>query len=405
MLSVHTDECASQRAHITSLTKILMNFALTDRQRDLQQKVIEFTTNVVNPQLCCPGDPTQFNRELWKLCAQHGLLSCGMPEPWGNAQHTDYLSMVIALEAVGYACTDNGLPFALAAQGCTVQHTILHHGSAEQKERYLPGCVSGQLIGSHAMTEPEAGSDFSSIGLRAERQGTNYVLNGEKLMISLAPIANFQLVFATVNPDAGRWGITCFIVDSDTKGFNVSAPIPKLGLDSVPMGKFELTNCIVPETARLGREGAGAAIAHSSLELERTAILSSQVGRMRRQLESCVAHSRTRKQSGKPIEQFQAVSHRLADMRVRLETAQLLLYKTAWKFNNGEAATLESSMLKLLISESFLASSMDAMRIHGGYSYINDHHSGTDTRDALGGVLYAGTSDIQRNIIAALLEY
>ncbi|MFK7996910.1 MAG: acyl-CoA dehydrogenase family protein [Granulosicoccus sp.] len=381
-----------------------MDFNCTTAQTALIQNVADFVTHVVNPALAPVPDPANFDHSLWKTCAEHGLLACGMPEPWGWADRSDYLSTILVLESVGYACTDNALPFALAAQGCTVQHTLLHHGSDAQIDAYLPGCIAGDLLGSHAMTEPAAGSDSSAVALTAERQNDGYVLNGEKLMITLAPVADFHVVFATINPAAGRWGITSFIVDSNTPGLDVSGPMKKLGLESIPMGRLRFDNCFIPESARLGPEGAGAAIAHKSLEVERTAILASQVGRMRRQLESAVQHAKQRQQFGKPIDQFQAVSHRLADMRVRLETAQLLLYKTAWKLDQQQNAILESSMLKLLISESFLASSMDAMRVHGGYAYIDDHHSGIDTQDALGGVLYAGTSDIQRNIIAGLLD-
>jgi alkylation response protein AidB-like acyl-CoA dehydrogenase len=169
------------------------------------------------------------------------------------------------------------------------------------------------------------------------------------------------------------------------------------------MGRITLSSCFVSESNRIGPEGAGAAIAHHALELERTCILASQVGRMQRQLELSVEHAKSRRQFDQPVGNFQAVSHRIAEMRLRVETARLLLYKTAWSIDQGQSATLESSLLKLHISESFLASSIDSMRVHGGYSYIENHVTGRDTRDALGGVLYAGTSDIQRNIIAGML--
>jgi alkylation response protein AidB-like acyl-CoA dehydrogenase len=380
-----------------------MEFGYTDAQQQLRERTVEFVQSTINPHLQSPPDPEKFDRGLWKVCADQGFLSYGMPEPWSSHTHDSLLTMIMSLESFGYACDDNGLPFSLASQGCTIQHSLLAHGSETQQKKYLPGCISGDLIGATAMTEPDAGSDSNAISMLAERTDRGYRLSGEKLMITLAPVADFCIVFATVNKDAGRWGITAFLVDLDAPGAEVIGPVPKLGLDSAPMGRIKLDGCEVAEDQRMGPEGAGAAIAHQLLEIERTCILASQVGRMKRQLEATVDYAKNRKQFGQPIAGFQAVSNRMADMRVRLENAQLLLYKTAWKIDQGESARLESSMLKLAISEDFLASSIDSMRVHGGYSYIEGHFSGRDTRDALGGVLYAGTSDIQRNIIASLL--
>lgn len=380
-----------------------MEFSYDNQQQQVREKTIEFVKTKINPRLHSPPDPSKFDRAIWRACASQGLLSYGMPEPWTKTTHGNLLMMVMALESFGYACDDNGLPFALASQGCTIQHSLLQHGSQEQKDAFLPGCISGDLIGVTAMTEPNAGSDLNSISMHAEKTDQGYLLSGEKLMITLAPAADFCIVFATVNKDAGRWGITAFLVELAKPGAQVIGPVKKLGLDSVPMGRIKLDACLIPENRRMGPEGAGAAIAHHLLEVERTCILASQVGRMQRQLEETVDYAKSRKQFGQSISGFQAVSHRLADMRLRLENARLLLYKTAWKIDQGESARLESSMLKLAISEGFLASSIDSMRIHGGYSYIEDHFSGRDTRDALGGVLYAGTSDIQRNIIASIL--
>lgn len=380
-----------------------MDFGYTTQQQALRTSIEAFVRRTVNPALQSPPDTAAFDRTLWKACADEGLLSLNMPMPWATGAQTDLLTMVIALESMGYACDDNGLPFALATQGCTVQQTIVQHGSDEQKAHYLSGAISGELIGSHAMTEPDAGSDSGKISLLATRVEGGYTLTGEKIMIGLAPVADFCVVFATVDPKAGRWGITAFLLDTTSPGLQVSGPTTKMGLDSVPMGRIRFSSCKVPEASRIGPEGAGAAIAHHALELERTCILASQVGRMQRQLEDAVNHAKTRRQFNQPVGNFQAVSHRLAEMRLRVETARLLLYKTAWSIDQGQSATLESSLLKLHVSESFLASSIDSMRLHGGYSYIDDHAAGRDTRDALGGVLYAGTSDIQRNIIAGML--
>lgn len=385
-----------------------MEFSYTKGQLEQNERIVSYINTVINPMLDSNPQPENFSRDVWLKCAEGGLFEFGIPDD--NSLRTKstigsaaVLDQVMAFESIGYASCDNGLPFALSAQGSTVQQTILQHGSEEQIDNYLPGCIAGKLIGAHAMTEADAGSDPSGMRMEAIKSEGGYLLSGEKLMISLAPVADFFVLFATVNREAGRWGITAFLIDSDTAGVTTSRPVNKLGLDSAPMGRIMLDNAFIAEDCRLGPEGAGAAIAQHSLEVERACILASQVGRMRRQLEEALAYTRERKQFGQAIGQFQSVSNRLADMRVRIETAQLLLYKTAWQRDQGESTVLESSMLKLLISEHFLASSMDSLRIHGGYSYIDNHLAGRDTRDALGGILYAGTSDIQKNIIAGML--
>jgi len=397
-----------------------MEFSLSPGQIDACKQTIAFVQTQINPLLDANPSPENFNRDLWRQCAQAGFLKLAVPDAWlANAVSTsnncasthaailannNYLNQSIVLEAFGYACEDSGYPFALTAHGSTVQQTLLQHGSAEQQNRYLPASIAGELIGAHAMTETQAGSDAAAIGMYAEKTDNGYIISGKKRMITLAPVADFFILFTTVNPAAGRWGLTAFLIDRNAAGVSVSAPDPKLGLDSVPIGRICLDQCQVTESQRLGPEGAGAAIAQHSLELERSTILASQVGKMRRQLEVALRHARDRKQFGQAIAEFQSVSNRLADMRLRLETAQLLMYKTAWMRDQGKSTQLESSMLKLLISEHFLASSMDAMRIHGGYAYLDNHSAGRDTRDALGGIIYAGTSDIQRNIIAGLLD-
>lgn len=384
-----------------------MDFSYTKAQLTQKEQIISFIQTVINPLLSPDPEPENFSRDVWRKCAEAGWLEFGMPDDYvrkrGANGSTSCLDQVMAFESIGYACNDNGLPFALSAQGSTVQQTLLQHGSPDQIARYLPGCIAGELIGAHAMTEQDAGSDPSGMRMTATKTDEGYLLNGEKLMISLAPVADFFVLFASINIQAGRWGITAFIVDSQASGVTTSPPVKKLGLDSTPMGRITLEDVVVNEANRLGPEGAGSAIAQHSLEIERCCILASQVGRMEKQLEEALKHTRERKQFGQAVGEFQSVSNRLADMRLRLENARLLLYKTAWQRDQGQSTILESSMLKLLISEHFLASSMDSLRIHGGYSYIDNHKAGTDTRDALGGILYAGTSDIQRNIIAGML--
>ena len=229
------------------------------------------------------------------------------------------------------------------------------------------------------------------------------MLNGSKMFVTNAPFADLSLIFATLNPEKDFWGLTAFLVPKDTPGYSVSRDIEKMGLRTSPMGEIILQDCFVPESSRLGAEGNGASIFNSSMEWERSCILASHVGAMERQLEESVKYARTRHQFDQPIGKFQSVSNRIADMKVRLETARLLLYQLAWKKSQGKQAVMESAIAKLYLSECFLRSSEDALRIHGGYGYMTEFEVERDLRDAVGGTIYSGTSDIQRQVIARLL--
>jgi alkylation response protein AidB-like acyl-CoA dehydrogenase len=211
------------------------------------------------------------------------------------------------------------------------------------------------------------------------------------------------VVFATVNPSQGLGGITAFLIENGTPGFSVGRDIAKMGLRTAPMAELVLQDCRVPEQNRLGPEGAGAGIFNGSMEWERSCILASHVGAMQRQLETCINYARERRQFGQPIGKFQSVSNRIADMQVRLETARLILSKVAWLKKMGKSAVMEAAIAKLYLSESFVQSSLDAIRIHGGYGYTTEFEVERDLRDAIGGTLYSGTSDIQRMIISRWL--
>jgi alkylation response protein AidB-like acyl-CoA dehydrogenase len=257
----------------------------------------------------------------------------------------------------------------------------------------------------HGMSEPDSGSDAYSLRTRAERRDGGYVLNGSKMFVTNAPVADLAVIFATVDPSKGMWGVTGFLVERGTPGLTVSRDLQKMGLRTAPMGEVILEDCLVPEENRLGAEGIGTRIFNHSMEWERACILGSHVGAMERQLEECIRYARERYQFGQPVGKFQSVANRIADMKVRLETARLILYRIAWHAtrNIGQPAPMDAALAKLYISEAFVQSSLDAIRIHGGYGYMTEFEVERDLRDAIGGTLYSGTSDIQRNIIARLL--
>jgi alkylation response protein AidB-like acyl-CoA dehydrogenase len=379
-----------------------MDFSWTEEQLKTKQAVIEFAQKHLNDGLLERDRKGELARDNWRKCAHFGILGLPMPEAYGGAD-ADILTTMLVMEGLGYGCRDNGLIFAMNAQMWSVQMPILLFGTEEQKEAYLPGMIRGELIGAHGMTEPDAGSDAYSLRTRARRVDGGYVLNGTKMFVTNAPVADVALVFATVDPDRGMWGITGFLVEKGTPGFTVSRDIEKMGLRTSPMAELVLQDCFVPESNRLGREGAGAHIFKRSMEWERTCILASHIGAMERQLEESVEYARERVQFGQPIGKYQSVANRLVDMKVRLETARLLLYKVAWLTAQGKPAVMEAAMAKLYLSESFLQSSLDAVRTFGGYGYMSEFGVERDLRDAVGGTIYSGTSDIQRNIIARMM--
>ena len=381
-----------------------MDFRWSSEQEGFRDEVARFARDELSEEAIDFESRGEFPARLWKRCAEFGIQGLAAPSAFGGKfDEIDVLTSMLAMEGFGYGCEDNGLAFALNAQMWTVQLPIALFGDDYQKSKYLAKMAKGDAIGAHGLTESKTGSDAFSLETTASKVDDGYLLNGEKNLISLAAVADIALVFANSRPEAGKWGVTAFIVETDSDGCILGEQRKKMGLRSVPMGSFEFRDCFVPEENRLGEEGTGFSLSNQALEFERCSILASQLGAMERQLEKSIDYVRSRKQFGKSIGKFQSVSNRIADMKLRLETARLLLYKTAWLKQEGESAMLEAALLKLHLSEGFLDSSLDAVRNAGGVGYLEEFGAERDLRDAVGGVLYAGTSDIQRNIIARLL--
>ena len=381
-----------------------MNFSWTKEQLDYKKKVIRFAEEELNTAITERDRDDLFSPENWQKCADFGIQGLAAPMNYGGAkEEIDILQATLAMEGLGYGCKDNGLSFGLNAQMWTVQLPISHFGNESQKKKYLKALASGKWIGCHALTEPNAGSDIFSMETQATKVDGGYVLNGKKRLITFGPIADVALVFANSNPKMGKWGISAFLVERGMEGFSAGPNHSKMGLKTVPIGDLTFEDCFIPEENRLGAEGAGWSITIHSLEYDRCNILASQLGAMERQLEETIEVVKNRKQFGKAIGKFQSVSNRIADMKLRLETSRLLLYKVAWLKSTGKSALMEAALLKLQLSESFVASSLDAIRCNGGNGYLTENEVERNLRDAIGGVIYAGTSDIQRNIISELL--
>jgi alkylation response protein AidB-like acyl-CoA dehydrogenase len=379
-----------------------VDFSLTPEQRELKQSVLTFAERELTGDVRAREKDGAFWWDGWRACASFGIQGLPVPREYGGLGE-DVVACMLAMQALGKGCRDSGLLFALGSHMWTCEIPILGFGSEEQKRAYLPRLAAGEIVGGHAMTEPEAGSDAYSLRTTAVADGDEYVLNGTKTFISNAPIADLLLVFATTNPSKGWAGVTGFLVPTRTPGLTVGKPIDKLGLKTSPTGEVVLDDCRVPASAMLGKPGQGAAIFAAEMEWERSCLFACHLGAMERQLETCVRYAKDRKQFGKPIASFQAVSHKLADMKVRLELGELILHKVAWLKSQGKRAALEAAIAKLFVSESYVTSSLDAIQIHGGYGFTTEFEVERDLRDAVGGKLYSGTSEIQRNVIASLL--
>lgn len=372
-----------------------MNFDWTDEQLEFRDAVTRFA----NLELGGGDHSGEFFAEAWRQCGAFGIQGLPVAEKYGGAG-VGYLTVVAALEALGHYCSDNGLIFALNAHMWACQYPIERFGTEEQKDRYLPPMCGGSLIGAHAMSEPDSGSDSFALTTTATPHGEGYRLRGSKTFVTNAPVADLFVVFARAPGTTRFAGLSAFLVERSTPGLEVGKPTEKMGLHTASMAEVFLDDCQVPAASLLGRPGRGMAVFTAAMEHERAMILASTIGAMERSLEGAVSHARERRQYGQPIGKFQAVSHRLVEMKLRLETATLLLHRVAWLMDHGRPFGLESALVKLHLSESFVASSLDALQVHGGYGYMVEYGLERDVRDALASRLYSGTSEIQRNLVA-----
>lgn len=376
-----------------------MDFDLTEEQRSLRDSIVDFARRELNEDVVERDKSATFSREAWRKCADIGLLGLPVPEEYGGAA-ADATTTMVALEALGYACTDNGLIFSVNAQMWACETPIVRFGTEEQKARFLPGLCDGSLIAAHGMSEPGSGSDAFSLSTTARRNGTSYVLDGSKTFVTNAPESDLFVVFGTIDKELGFAGVTAFLIEKGTPGLTVGKPLSKMGLRTSPMSELFFDGCEVSEQNVLGRPGGGMLVFDASMTWERGCILASTVGTMERQLERSLAYARERKQFGAPIGSFQAVAHKLVDMKLRLDTARLLLYRLGWLIDAGKPTALESALVKLYLSESYVRSSLDALQVHGGYGYMTEYELERDVRDAIGSRLYSGTSELQYNVAA-----
>jgi alkylation response protein AidB-like acyl-CoA dehydrogenase len=380
-----------------------MDFTITDEQKLLRESIVKFAQGELNDGLIARDREQVFDRELWRKCAQIGMQGLPVPEEYGGSA-VDTVTCAMALEAFGYGCRDGGLVFALCAHLLACVVPVWQHGSPAQKERYLRGLCDGSLVGGHAITEPGSGSDTFAMRTRAERAEGGWRLHGTKTFISNAPVSDVLIAFAMTDASKGfHGGVTAFILDRAAHGYRTTAKMEKLGLRTSPVGEVVLEELFVPDDAVLGKVGGGSAIFATAMDWERTLLVAAHLGTMQRLLETSIEYARTRTQFGQQIGKFQAVAHKIADMRAQLDAARLLTYHAAWRLARARSAALEAAITKLFVSESLLKAALDTVQLHGGYGFMTEFEVERALRDAVGSTIYSGTSEMQRNIIARWL--
>ncbi len=341
-----------------------------------------------------------FPREALRELGELGALGMVVPDTYGGAG-MDYLSLVLTLEEI--AAGDGATSTIVSVQNSLACGITLKYGSEAQKQEWLTRVASGQALGCFCLTEPHVGSDASAIKTTAVRDGDHWVINGVKQFITTGKHAEVAIVFAVTDKEAGKKGISCFLVPTATPGYQVARLEEKMGQKASDTAQILFDNCRVPASAMLGTEGEGYKIALSNLEAGRIGIAAQSVGMARAALEAALRYAKERETFGKPIIQHQAVNFRLADMATQVDAARLMVWRAAQLKDAGRPCLTEASMAKMFASEVAEKVASDAIQIHGGYGYVSDFPVERIYRDVRVCQIYEGANDIQRLVIGRAL--
>lgn len=340
---------------------------------------------------------SQTSRHRFVQCIRAGLLKHAVPAESGGLGD-GFADLIASHEKLGRDSVDSGLILSINAHLWGALFPVLLHGADEQRTNWLPGLLCGQLLGGHAITEPHAGSDIEALQTIAEKNGDNFILNGCKRYITNTPIADLLIVYARLENR-----LSAFIVHKDDPGVCFTDHPSVTGCPSAPMGDVTLENCTLPASRQLGRTGAGGLMIQQALELERAFIFAGFAGIMDWQLREVIHYSRERISNKSHLGRHQAISHKIADMKLRLDTVRLWVGECARLRDNGKRISMVSAQTKLFAGEAFLQSSLDAVQILGAGGMLEGSLMAQLVNDAMASRLFSGSSEIQKNIIAALL--
>ncbi|MBP6679392.1 MAG: acyl-CoA dehydrogenase family protein [Paracoccus sp.] len=370
---------------------------LTEEQEQIRDMAREFAQDVLAPGAAQRDRDHAFPRDELTQMGELGFLGMLVPEAHGGSE-TGIVAYALALEEI--AAADGACSTIMSVHSSVGCVPILKYGTDDQKARFLPRLASGEWIGGFALTEPQAGSDASSLKTRARRDGDHYIIDGAKQFITSGKNGKMVIVFAVTDPDAGKKGITAFIVPTDTPGYEVVSVEHKLGQHASDTCALAFTNMRVPVENRLGDEGQGYKIALANLEGGRIGIAAQAVGMARGAYQAALSYARERITFGRPIIEHQAVAFKLADMATRIDAARLMVLRAAMLREAGKPSLTEASMAKLFASEMAEEVISDAIQIHGGYGYLRDYPVERIYRDVRVCQIYEGTSEVQRLVIA-----
>ncbi len=373
---------------------------LTDEHHAIREMVRDFASNEIAPKAFKVDKEAKFPAETFKKLGELDLLGLLVPEEYGGAG-ADYRSYAIAVEEIGRACGSTGLSYAAHCSLGT--KPIVMFGNEDQKKKYLPKLAKGEYIGCWALTEPGTGSDAAAQKTTAKKVGDHWVLNGTKQFITNATDAEVSIIMAMTDPEAGRKGISAFVVEKDTPGFYVSKVEKKLGMRGSPTASLTMEDCKIPAGNILGEPGEGYKQALMTLEGGRISIGALALGIAQAALDAALQYAKQREAFGQTIGKFQLIQGYLADMATQVHAARLLLYHAAWMKDHGKRVTLEGSQAKLFASEISSRVCNLCVQIHGGYGYIEEFPAERFLRDAKLCEIGEGTSEIQRLLIARQL--
>ena len=371
-------------------------FGLDEAAEEIRRQVRRFAAERIAPLAAEIDRSNEFPRRLWPELGALGLLGITVPERWGGAG-LGYLAHVLAMEEISRASGAVGLSYGAHSNLCVNQLRL--NGSDEQCARYLPRLVSGEHVGALAMSEPQAGSDVTSMQLRAEKRADHYVLNGRKMWITNGPDADVLVVYAKTEPAAGPRGITAFIVERGFPGFSSAPKLDKLGMRGSGTCELLFEDCRVPQANRLGPENGGVRVLMSGLDFERVVLAAGPLGLMAAALELTLPYVRERKQFGQPIGSFELMQGKIADMYTVLSASRAFVYAVARACDTGQVRRRDAAACILFAAENATRVALEAIQALGGNGYVNDYPAGRLLRDAKLYEIGAGTQEIRRMLI------
>lgn len=373
----------------------------TPEQQELRE-TIAMVGRTISPGHVDRDGAAAFDTGGWRRLSEIGLFGLPFAAEWGGLAQSLTATLYV-LEELGYSCRDAGLSFSAVTHMVSTGVPLQRYGSPALRAQYLPKICSGAMVGAHAITEPDAGSDMMNMATTAVRRDDEFIVTGTKAFVSNGPIADLLVVYARTGKPGDVSGITAFLVRRDSPGLSVGRPIAKMGLRSAPLAEIFLDNVSVSADHVIGTPGTGFLVFDHVMKWEILCGFAVTLGEMQHRMERCVDYARNRSQFGANIGSYQAVSHRIVNMRIDLETSRKWIYGTAERILAKDDVAADISMTKVVVSEANLKSALSAVQIFGGYGYTTEYGVEKEVRNAVAGTIYSGTSEIHRERVATLM--